>query len=745
MSTNNLDSLASSPFGTLSAEVTQYILEFVNPKDVSATQGVCHELKDQVDGFIANQWNKIKKLPLEEPIPLKEMMISLEKENPKASSLTLFRKLTKCFRDTYKVDISSKTVPCTAKEIGELLKCAKQKIEDQSLITLWENIQGKLHLTHPPKIAAEEIRTWMNDPANAAQLNLIIELNIAGRKLRTIPPEIKFLTQLQMITFRNNAITQIPDEIRAFTNLQELDLSFNKKVIAKLHLGTNSRFFRRIRIRPQIAYCKSSMSLCGRTKPVEKSSNLYPKASFAIPSKIKEISAAICELAKLQKLHLNGSQITVIPNEIAALTQLTVLGLSDNEITQISDEISALTNLQELYLNYNKIKEISAAVCKLSKLQNLYLKGNQITVIPNEIAALTQLTRLDLSQNEMTQIPDEIRALTNLLELDLSCNKIKEISAAVCKLPKLQKLDLRSNKIAVIPKVIVAFTQLTELDLSNNQIKKITAAIAVFIQLKKLVLNNNQIKKISPAMSSLTQLQGLYLCNNQIEEFPVAICALIQLKFLVFSNNQIKEIPVEIGALIQLESLDIDNNQIKKITAAIGALPQLQYLSLKGNQITVIPNEIAALNKLRHLSIYNNPIKELLCHGTSALAQLYQVMLGGGNSKEMKSLLDNLSVEDKKNIFFNVWILGGKLSDDGYTWGEKNVFDNVGRFLQAVRTTLQNRLDNLTQEQKNAVYRIIYELEGRPVSADLQWGEHHATDNLPLLADALALVLGNGS
>jgi len=197
MTTNNLDSLRSSPFGTLAPEMTQHILKHVNPSDLLATQRVCKELKDQSDGLITHQWNKTKKLPSNEIIPLQKMMISIEKENPVASCLTLFKKLTKCFRDTYGVDISSTTVSCSATQIAELQRRGKE-IADQSLVTLWKEIQEQLHLPAPPQTAAE-IRIWMNDPTNVPRLNQITELNVAYRKLRTIPPEIRFLTQLQKL------------------------------------------------------------------------------------------------------------------------------------------------------------------------------------------------------------------------------------------------------------------------------------------------------------------------------------------------------------------------------------------------------------------------------------------------------------------------------------------------------------------------------------------------------------------
>jgi hypothetical protein len=57
----------------------------------------------------------------------------------------------------------------------------------------------------------------------------------------------------------------------------------------------------------------------------------------------------------------------------------------------------------------------------------------------------------------------------------------------------------------------------------------------------------------------------------------------------------------------------------------------------------------------------------------------------------------------------------------------------------AVEKVITNKLDRLTQEEKNGVYGTIYQLAGSPKNVSDRWGEEHAKEYLPLLADALSL------
>src|SRR3972149_24423 len=231
---NNPSSLPKSlvkifPVGivNLQPEILQEgILNRLDPTDLLTARAVCRRLNCNANELIRLEWGKAKKIPPNNVIPLPGMMEFLETKGPNADPLTLFRRLAKLFRDTYGIHIHQPTVPCSATEIANLQTFAKQ-IEDQSLTTLWDQIRLQLNLPAPLQ-TADAIRAWMNDPANAGQLNSIITLSVVARNLRIIPSEIRLLTQLVRLFLNGNQITEIPDAIRPLTQLQVLDLLSNQ-------------------------------------------------------------------------------------------------------------------------------------------------------------------------------------------------------------------------------------------------------------------------------------------------------------------------------------------------------------------------------------------------------------------------------------------------------------------------------------------------------------------------------------
>src|SRR3972149_3942822 len=348
---NNPSGLSQSSLKNLPPEIIQKILEGLDNTALLNTRTVCKGLNCNANELIRQQWNETKKLPPNNVIPLQEMMASLETKDPNADPLMLFSRLAKLFSDTYRIHNHQPTVPCSATEIANLQTFAKQQVEAQSLITLWDQIQLQLNLPAPLQ-TADAIRAWMNDPANAGQLNSIT--TVVARDLRIIPSEIRLLTQLQVLDLASNQITVIPDALRALTQLQVLDLAGNQ---------------------------------------------------------IREIPDKLRALTQLQHLDLDRNQIKVIPDAICDLTQLRELYIACNLIREIPDAIRALTQLQHLSLSDNQITVIPDALRDLTQLQVLDLAGNQIREIPNAISALTQLQVLDLAGNQIREIPDAIRAI----------------------------------------------------------------------------------------------------------------------------------------------------------------------------------------------------------------------------------------------------------------------------------------------------------------------------------------------
>src|SRR3990172_531193 len=292
MTINNLG--PSSPqfscFPYLPPEMQTIVLKFAFLENLLEARVVCKNWKALIDNCITEEWRRTKKISPKGVVPLTEMMISIEVANPDAPSFIFFRRLNECFNDTFGVRITSKEVPVLTSQISELQRRAND-VEDQSLLTIWEEIQKQLNLAHPPQTPAE-IRRWMIDPANIEQLNTITRLFVQDKNLRTIPPEIRFLPQLKQLCFYNNKITRIPDAIGELSKLEILNLANNF---------------------------------------------------------ISHIPHSIKKLSLLRDIHLYNNKITEISEVICSL-QLQNLYLSNNQITKIPDAMRALSQLQKLYL-----------------------------------------------------------------------------------------------------------------------------------------------------------------------------------------------------------------------------------------------------------------------------------------------------------------------------------------------------------------------------------------------------------
>jgi len=96
-------------------------------------------------------------------------------------------------------------------------------------------------------VSFEELRRYANDPRLAP---LVTEVNLYRKNLRTLPPEIWNLTNLETLYLSFNQIKTLPPEIGNLTNLKVLFLSRNKlttlppkigklKNLEELYLGDN--------------------------------------------------------------------------------------------------------------------------------------------------------------------------------------------------------------------------------------------------------------------------------------------------------------------------------------------------------------------------------------------------------------------------------------------------------------------------------------------------------------------------
>ncbi|MBY9002397.1 MAG: hypothetical protein KGD73_00345 [Candidatus Lokiarchaeota archaeon] len=110
--------------------------------------------------------------------------------------------------------------------------------------------------------------------------------------------------------------------------------------------------------------------------------------------KIGIIPHQLCNLKRLEELHLVRQNISNIPKCIINLKNLKILNLSFNNIENLPENIEFLNNLEHFDLrsdNKNVIKRIPQSINLLTNLKVFNLSGNVIENLPNELKGFKPL------------------------------------------------------------------------------------------------------------------------------------------------------------------------------------------------------------------------------------------------------------------------------------------------------------------------------------------------------------------
>jgi len=176
-------------------------------------------------------------------------------------------------------------------------------------------------------VKLSKLKKWMEYSKSIYQLFQQTKLDLSNKGIKTLPPEIGSLSNLQGLSLYNNRIETLPPEIGLLSNLSTLSLSKNQ---------------------------------------------------------IKTLPPEIGLLRNLSGLSLNKNKIKTIPPEIGSLSKLQYLYLNNNQIETLPPEIGLLTNLQTLYLNNNKIETLPSEIGSLINLRVLFL-DKKVTNVPNNL------------------------------------------------------------------------------------------------------------------------------------------------------------------------------------------------------------------------------------------------------------------------------------------------------------------------------------------------------------------------
>lgn len=169
----------------------------------------------------------------------------------------------------------------------------------------------------------------------------ITGLNLTGRGIKTIPPQIKHL-MLTHLYLGNNFIDSLPYELSEVSTLTYLELARNKLRKFSGHIGKFTKLKHLDLSENNLHYLYKGFehfeSL--ETLKLEKNNlHLLPKG--------------ITSLTKLKLLDISHNQLKRLPKETGNLTGIEILDLSHNHLKSLPSGIITLTGLSFLSVNYN--------------------------------------------------------------------------------------------------------------------------------------------------------------------------------------------------------------------------------------------------------------------------------------------------------------------------------------------------------------------------------------------------------
>jgi len=268
------------------------------------------------------------------------------------------------------------------------------------------------------------------DPASKTHIDNFIPNSKYGAvvTLSNLSEALKNPTNYKSARFSGSGLTNFPEQIFLFPNLEEIDISENEitllsprlnelKNLKELHVSKN----RLTSLGSEITSCGSLEVLQIQNNPLENVSKEIGKMITLREITIGEIARKctipkeLWTLTNLKKIKITHAFLTEIPSAISGFKQLVELCLSNNSISVVPEELYSLKNITYINLGYNNISSLSSSLQALENLDYLGVYYNPLTTFPEEIGSLKKLTYLSCWKTKLP--PNEIEKVRKKLPL----------------------------------------------------------------------------------------------------------------------------------------------------------------------------------------------------------------------------------------------------------------------------------------------------------------------------------------
>jgi len=437
----------------------------------------------------------------------------------------------------------------------------------------------------------------------------LVNLNLSGSNLDSIPSSIGTLYNLKSLYLEDNNLQKLPD----LHHLSKL-----------IYLTAHSN---------RLTDLPDSMYLM---KNEELTTNFWN-------NRICTLSDSNSVWADEHSPNLLYNQVCIsVPNDTVVVREILEANNLELEIRADANWIYFFNGrVQQLYLNNYEVKTIPASIGQLDELYILELNNCKLDSLPSSICDLDQLLTLRLENCQISTLPDSIVKLTNVLNLDLNRNLLCNLSGPVlnwvnehCSDPDWsnKQLCINASDMVYLQEILVANSidldridavvtstnngRITSLNLSNRNIRVIpqsiqfldkihylnlcgntnislpsTSKIYALPEIDSLDLSNCNLSSITDYSDSYQKLKYLNLSNNKLTRFPQSNYPEL-LEINAAYNPTLQTLPEGIGLCPKLEILNLYNCGLKKLPASITQLETLTSLSVDGNQLCNPPDSI---------------------------------------------------------------------------------------------------------------------------------------------------------
>ncbi|TDB59119.1 leucine-rich repeat domain-containing protein [Arundinibacter roseus] len=311
------------------------------------------------------------------------------------------------------------------------------------------------------------------------------EIRRGDSLLSTIEDALKIIDTLKIkaLHFHQLDLSQVPDVIYRFPNLELLDLhsnnlrslSLNMKRLPKLkqldlrsnglhqdslHLTKN----RSLKLLTLHSNELTDVPLAARAS--RRLQSLWLGGNIALQLSNRSFG----RLRRLQDLNLYGCQLTTLPKGLRKLRKLEILDLYYNHFSELPASLTSLKNLSQLAVANNELTRLPDRMDRLKNLQILYAHHNRLSTLPDRMGDMRNLKLVDIGYNWFSTFPEEISGLRNLNELDISGNNFTAFPQSLEEIPQLQTLHLRGNPFLRLEEEKTYLPHIQKIEKNNTEV-----------------------------------------------------------------------------------------------------------------------------------------------------------------------------------------------------------------------------------------------------------------------------------